>query len=133
MTKSGEQRLFQEIDPPQQLFRAILAHIEVARQRAARLRLALFGLTTLLSAFLLVPALQYAVSEFYTSGFYEYATLFISSLSGGYWKEVLYSLIDSTPSFALLLLASLISALFWSLRKVRSNARVVLTRETLPA
>jgi hypothetical protein len=81
---------------------------------------------------MLIPAVQYAVSEFYASGFYEYASLFFNSLSQGYWREVLYSLTDSLPSLALLILAVIGTALVWSLQQAHQNARIAFTSLALP-
>jgi len=133
MVTEGRAPLFQEIEPPQGLFRAILAHIELARRRAARVRLFAWGSLAFVSALALIPTVQYAASEFYASGFYEYASLFFDSLSRGYWKEIVYSLTDSLPSFALLLLAVTGIALVWSLRHARNDARLAFPDIALPA
>ncbi|MHB8660558.1 MAG: hypothetical protein ACYC75_01265 [Minisyncoccota bacterium] len=130
---SGNRPLFHEIEPPRELFPAILARIALARRRAARLRLAAFGTVALASALALIPVVQYAMSEFRTSGFYDYASLFFDSLSWSYWKELLYSLAVSVPSIALLLLVATGAALVWSLRQTNRNARIAFTRVTLPA
>jgi len=133
MGDNRDTQLFLEIDPPQGLFSAILARVAYERQRAARLRLAVFGTCTFVSTLMLIPAVQYAASEFYTSGFYEYASLFFDSLSRGYWQELLYSLTGSVPSFSLLLLASIGTTLVWSLRHTNRDARIAFTRLALPA
>ncbi len=132
MDSNRHSQLFQEIDPPQGLFPAILVRIAHERQRAARLRLAAFGTITFVSILMLIPAVQYALSEFYISGFYEYASLFFDGFSRGYWKELLYSLADSLPSLALLLLAIIGTALVWSLRHTNRDARIAFTRLALP-
>ena len=121
-------RLISELHPPDKLFSLILARIRHERHREARFRLVAFGTVTCISLLLLVPAVQYAMNEFYTSGFYEYATLFIDSLTNGYAKEVLYSLADSLPSLSLLILACIGSAFVWSLRRTNENARIVFGR-----
>jgi len=126
-------QLFREIDPPQGLFSTILARVAYERQCAARFRLAAFGTVTFVSVLMLIPAVQYALSEFYTSGFYEYASLFFDSLSRGYWQELLYSLADSLPSLSLLLLTIIGTAFVWSLRHTNRDARIAFTRLALPA
>ena len=122
------ERLFAEINPPQGLFSAILMRIAQERRRAARLQLAVFGTIIFVSVYMLIFAVQYALSEFYTSGFYEYASLFFDSLSQGYWHELLYSLTNALPSFSLLLIAFISAALVWSLKQVNRTARVAFTR-----
>ncbi|MDE1919138.1 MAG: hypothetical protein KGH56_00365 [Patescibacteria group bacterium] len=125
--------LFREIDPPHGLLPSVLARIAVARRRAARLRFAASGTLALVSVLILVPAVQYAASEFYASGFSDYASLFFDSLSGGFSRELLYSLLDSLPSLALLILASAAGALLWSLKRTNRDARIAFAPLSLPA
>lgn len=117
-----------ETEPPAELFSSILMRIALARRRAAQLRLTAFGTATLISVLLLVPAVQYAANEFYTSGFYDYASLFFDSFSHGYSGELLYSLADSLPSLALLLLIAIGATFAWSLLQTKQNARLAFTR-----
>lgn len=125
--------VLQEIEPPEALVSVILARVAHVRRNAARLRLATFGALALVSVAALVPAVQYAVSEFQTSGFYEYAALFFDSFSQGYWGEIFYSLANSLPSFALLLLLATGAVLLWSVWRVNRDARIAFTRRALPA
>ena len=118
---------------PDGLFSAILARIALARRRAARRELVVFGSIAFVSVLVLVPAIQYALNEFYTSGFYDYASLFFDSLARGYWRELLYSLADSLPSFALLFLFVTGATFVWSVVRAQQNARIVFTRFALPA
>ncbi len=124
--------LISEVEPPRELFPTILTRIAFARRRGARLRLVGFGMATGVSVLLLIPVVQYVLSEFYTSGFYDYASLFFDSLSRGYWQELLYSLIDSLPSFALLFLIVTSATFLWSVRQTQQNARIAFTRLVLP-
>ncbi|MFI5260664.1 MAG: hypothetical protein ACHQU0_02625 [Candidatus Paceibacteria bacterium] len=121
------------VEPPRELFSAILARIALARRRSAYLQLAAFGTTTFLSVLFLIAAVEYALNEFYTSGFYDYASLFFDSLSRGYWQEILYSLADSLPSFALLFLIVTATTFVWSARHTRQNARIAFTRSAVLA
>ncbi|MFH1236191.1 MAG: hypothetical protein V1685_04615 [Parcubacteria group bacterium] len=121
------------IQVPPGLFESVLERIALARRRAARIRLAAFGTVTFVSVLMLIPAVQYAINEFYTSGFYDYASLFLDGLSRGYWRELLYSLVDSLPSLPLLLLALLGTAFVWSVRYANRNVKVAFTRFASPA
>jgi hypothetical protein len=121
------------VEPPHELFSAILTRIALVRRRSAYLQLAAFGTATFISVLLFISAAEYALNEFYTSGFYDYASLFFDSLSRGYWQEILYSLADSLPSFALLFLIVTITTFVWSARHARQNARIAFTRVALPA
>jgi hypothetical protein len=123
--------LFQEIEPPHELLPAILVHIARERRRAARLQLGVFGTLSFVSALMLIPAVQYAIAEFSSSGFYEYASLLFDGFARGYWQEILYSLNNSLPSLALLILASVIAAGTWSLLQASRNARSAFARIAL--
>ena len=131
MVSNRNAPLIPGVEPPDGLLTAILTRIELARQRVARLRLVAFGTITFVSLVMLIPAVQYAMSEFYASGFYEYVSLFFNSLSQGYWREILYSLTDSLPSLALLILAVISITFVWSLQQVNRNVRIVFTRLAL--
>ena len=125
--------LFREIEPSAQLLPAILVRIARARQRAAQLQFAAFGSLGIVSAVMLVPVFQYAATEFGSSGFYEYASLFFDSISRGYWQEILYSLNNSLPSLALLLLSAVIATGAWSLFQAARNVRTAFTHVALGA
>ena len=118
-------RTLATIEPPQGLYAAVLARIDLAKRRAAQMRAGLFGFVALVSGALLVPALEYTSSQLYASGFYEYLSLLSSdhSLVLTYWREFGLSLIESLPSLALLLLLPTVVALVWSLARLVKNVR----------
>jgi len=133
MTTRPTPLLFQETEAPSGLLPAILARIALARRRTARFQLAAFGTVTFFSVLMFISAVRYTVGEFVASGFYDYASLFFDSLSRGYWREVLYSLTDSFPSFALLLLAAVSVACVWSVRRTNQSARIAFARVVVAA
>jgi hypothetical protein len=111
-----------EKEPPADLSGLILRRINRRRIRAARLRFGIFFGLSLVSISALAPALQYFVSEFYSSGFYNYVTLALSD-SGSiltYWKEFGFALADSFPTMAA---AAVFSALFVLLGSIRNLSR----------
>ena len=110
---------FSSIEPPASLLGAVLARIAHVRRRAARLRLATLGVLVTVSAAALVPAVSYTTHEFYTSGFYDYSALLFSdrSLALTYSRDMAFSLLESVPSLAVLLLLGFSIALIWSLRR----------------
>jgi hypothetical protein len=120
-----------EIEPPRGLYSAILTRISEARQRSARFRFVAFSALALISVVVLVPVAQYALSEFYASGFYEFASLFFDSVAQGYAGELLYSLVDALPSLALLLFASVGAVFVWSLTRASRDARLTFTRPVI--
>lgn len=123
--------LFEEAVPPSELYSAILLRIMRERRSTARVRLAVFGALTFVCVLLLIPAVGYAMSEFYTSGFYEYASLLFDSLSRGYSGELLYALADSLPSLSILLLTAIGAALVWFFIRAKRDVRIVFTRVPL--
>lgn len=123
--EEGLYRTLSTVEPPKGLYEAVMARIDTARRRAAQMRAGLFGMVALLSGALLVPALEYTMSQLYASGFYDYLSLILSdhSLVLTYWREFGLSLIESLPSLALLLLLPTIVALVWSLARLIKNVR----------
>lgn len=115
--------LISELEPPRSLYAAILSRIALERQRSARIQLVAFGAASFFTVLILIPSVQYALSEFYASGFYDYASLFFDSLSRGYWLEILYSLADSLPSLPILILIAVGGALAWSVRRTGQHVR----------
>lgn len=120
--------VFDEIDPPKGFCAMLLQKIAFARRRRARFRLAREGAVFFLSGLMLVPLAQYAGSEFYASGFYDYASLLFSDRSVlNSWQDFVYSLVESLPSVALLLLAAVTVALVWSLRRAIASSKLAFT------
>lgn len=122
---SGLYRTLDSIEPPQGLYRSVMARIELARRRQAQIRAGLFAVFACASGTLLVPVLEYTSGQLYASGFYEYLSLAFSdrTLVLTYWREFVLSLVESLPSLALVLLLPLAAALIFSLVKLFKNAR----------
>ena len=111
------------------LYHRVMERIALARQRAARIRTGLFGILAVVSGIALVPASQYAAEQFYASGFYDYLSLIISDRGFvfTYWQQFSFSLLESLPSLALLLLLPIAFALVYSLRRVVQTSRVAFS------
>ncbi len=118
-----------EEQAPQGLVRAICARIALARQQNARRKTLLLGIASIVFGISLVPAFQYAAGELYASGFYEYMSLIFSDsgLVLSVWRQFAFSLIESIPSLAILVLLALCGALGWSLRRAFINARTAFS------
>ena len=112
-------------EPPERLYGNILARIEREKIRAARIRFALLGTTALASVVALIPAYQYAASEFSQSGFSQYLSIVFSDsgIAVVYWKEFALTLAESAPVFGAAVLLSAILALFGSAALTIKNAR----------
>ena len=114
-----------DFEPPERLYGNILIRIEREKVRAARIRFAVLGTTALASIFVLIPAYQYAASEFAQSGFLQYFSVAFSD-SGIvfiYWKEFALTLAESAPVFGATILLSAIFALLGSFALTIKNAR----------
>ena len=119
----------QTVEPMPGLYHRVMERIALARQRAARIRTGLFGILAVVSGIALVPASQYAAEQFYASGFYDYLSLIISDRGFvfTYWQQFSFSLLESLPSLALLLLLPIAFALVYSLRRVVQTSRVAFS------
>lgn len=122
--------LFEQIDPPVGLCESILARVAFARRRSARVQLVLQTAVCFISGAALVPLAYSVGQEFYTSGFYDFASLFFSGDAGiisGTSHELLYSLLESLPAFAVLGTVAATVGLLWSLRRMIQNSKVAFT------
>ncbi len=121
--------VFKEIDAPAGLCEAVLGRIAHARQIHARNKAFWLGTVSLISGLTLVPALQYMNQELLVSGFYNYMSLAFSdsALVFSAWREFAFSLLESVPSIALLLVFVASIALIWSLRRTIINARIAFS------
>lgn len=115
---------FTETRAPQGLYARILERVAFARVRAARIRAGLLAGLSAVCALAYIPTIQYAIQEFHDSGFANYASLFFDATGRNYWKEILYSLAESLPSLAILLILAVGVALVWSLYRTVRNVRV---------
>jgi hypothetical protein len=118
------------VEPPQGLYAAIMARIELAARRGAPMGAGGFCALGLACGAVLVPVVQYTAQQFYASGFYDYLSLILSdhSLVLTYWREFGLSLLESLPSVALLLFLPIAVALAWSLVRLVKNARAGFVR-----
>ncbi len=109
---------------PPGLYEAVLARVEAARVRTARIQFALLGALSCVLTVLSVTAYQYAVAEAEASGFGSYLSLLFSDstlvLTS---RDFALSLVESLPSLAVLLLALATGALMWSTYRTVHSAR----------
>ncbi|MDQ5955224.1 MAG: hypothetical protein QG621_227 [Patescibacteria group bacterium] len=123
------QTVLDMLEPPAGLCGAVLSRIALARRRRARVRLAVDMCVFFISGALLVPLAQYAGSEIYTSGFYEFFSLLFSDrqLILSSWQEFAFILLEKLPSIAVLLILSATIVLVWSLRRAVLSSKVAFT------
>jgi hypothetical protein len=129
MTKN---KLLREFEHREGLHDRILSRIHTLRVRAARIRLILFGSVSLGAMIGTVPAYAYLAQESVQSGFNEYLTLMQTDadLLALYWKELLFTLIDSFPLVGTTLLLSALFLLLWTLPNTITAMRIIMREKT---
>lgn len=109
---------------PPGLYEATLAALTRARVRRARLQFALLSIASGALTLLCVESVRYFVAEAGASGFGSYLSLLMTNstllLTS---REFALTLLESLPSFALLLLLLLGFSLTWSLTRAARSAR----------
>jgi len=80
-----------------------------------------YELISLISFIGIIPAVIYIVNSFSNSGAYEYMTLVFSDIETLiYWKELMFSILESMPFLALALGLGILAIFLWSIfRTVR--------------
>jgi hypothetical protein len=124
--RSNSFRVTAKLTPPRELYDKILFRVEKERVRAARIRLALFGVTSFASFIALFPALQYATRGFYQSGSYEYLSLVFSDGTAllPYWKEFFFTILESMPVFEMATVLAVVYILLESVKLIVRNTPV---------
>jgi hypothetical protein len=127
------EKLFSRLEhqePPQSLLPSIIAAIAAKKRQAARLRLAIFGVFTLVSLVAMVPAIQYFIAEFSRSGFYNYLSLLFSdwNLALTYWNDFILSLAEALPVLALAAILGAVFGFLGSLRLAVNQIRLAFSR-----
>ena len=113
-------KLFQEAkyEPDTSLADGIWHAIVIRDKYMTQIKLWAFTFMGLASLIGLVPAFKELLSDFTQSGFYEYFSLLFSD--GGsmlsYWKEFVFSLVESLPTISIIFTLSLLFICFLSLR-----------------
>jgi len=131
--KKNYKQLFerlQSFEPPKALHANILARINVARTRAARIKSVLFGLTTVLSFAALIPAFTYLAQQFQQSGLYQYLSLIFSDgeVVLSYWQDYALSIVESIPFTEIIVFMTVLFVLLGSAKLVVKNIRIVFPR-----
>ncbi|MEN9614311.1 MAG: hypothetical protein RLZZ347_618 [Candidatus Parcubacteria bacterium] len=120
------------VNPPKGLQTRITARIRELEVRSIRIHLIAQSIGAIASLALLIPAYQFASTEWTQSEFGSYLSLILSdgSLALTYWKELLLSLGESAPLLSISALASTLvigmstlkasSHYLFSLQKIRT-------------
>ena len=113
------------VEPPQGLLAGILVRVHKEEKRRSRQKALLFGgsaVASLTATISLWSLLAHAATQ---SGFYHYISLLLSGDSAIYiyWRELMLSLVDSLPVFALLGFLSTVVFLVWSAAHTFTHTR----------
>ena len=114
------EKVFQKAkyEPEENLSKNIWATIVLSDRHATRIKLCTFSFTGLVSLIGLFPAFKILFGDLAHSGFYEYSSLIFSD--GGaiisYWREFIFSLLESLPIMSIIFSLALILILFLSLK-----------------
>lgn len=100
------------------LAESIWRKISFYNKRIFYFKIASFSFISLVSLIGLVPMFKILINDFAQSGFYEYLSLTFSNggLFSSYWKEFMFSLLESLPTISIVLLLIPVFIFFLSLR-----------------
>jgi hypothetical protein len=105
-------------EPSPSLVAVVWSGIIARDERIARIKLWLYTSVGFISLAGLIPAFKMLTNDLSQSGFYEYFSLIFSD--GGsilaYWKEFVFSLLESLPMVSIIFTFSLLFICFLSLR-----------------
>ena len=111
--------IFQSIkyEPNIELKDKIWRSLVLRNRRTTYLKMGFFSFFGIGSLLGLIPILKMLLSDFTQSGFYEYLSLAFSNggLFSSYWKEFVYSLIESLPTMSIIFSLVLLFIFFLSL------------------
>jgi hypothetical protein len=121
------------IEPRENLRDVVLLRINLEKRREAKIRLALTSATSLLSLIALVPVIQYFITEFSQSGFYQYLSILFSDGSSIllYWKELGLSLLESLPTLSITAVLVLVFILFATSKFIIQDSKVIFNKTQL--
>ena len=102
----------------QNLSENIWHSIVLQEKRAARIKLTLFSITSIVAFVGAFPVFKNLATQFAQSGFYEYASLAFSNASvlASSWKELAYSIAETLPVSNMLLSCVVVFVFFLSAR-----------------
>jgi len=115
-------KIFQNIlvNPENHLSKEIWRSL-VARENKKHLtKTIIYFSTVLVSLILLVPSILNLIDKFSLGGFSEYASLIFTdgSIIITYWKEFIFSILNSIPLMSFVLCSGLLLVLFVSIKKI---------------
>ena len=116
------------VEPPAGLYQSVLLAVKDRRKKDARSSIFFLSLTSVVSLVAIFPIFSYILNSFAQSGFYNYISLAFSGdivVLASYWKDLVFSLVESAPFMGIALLLSAVAVFLWSLNKIFKNVGVV--------
>lgn len=109
---------YKEAGVPEKLKESIILRVEKFERRIAILKASVSGVCSLAFFGALYSSIGMTISEMSTSGLYHYANLLITDFSdiGAFWRELLLSLVQSLPVFAVTITLLSLLAFIMSIR-----------------
>ncbi len=110
--------------PESSLSENIFNAISIKEKRNNNIKIWVYSVTGIFSLLGFFVLIRQLVSDFYSSGFYDYLSLMFSNSKAVYfWKEIILSMIESLPMTNLILSLSLVFLFVLSLRYMARNIR----------
>ena len=124
---------FNYIELPQDLECSILTKIEKIRRDEAVLRFGIQGSISVLSLLGIIKIGMFLWQSFIQTGFYSYLSLIFSDSSAIaiYWKEFVFSLVESLPILGVISLLIILTIFIWSSSKAIKDAKIMLIQRTV--
>lgn len=118
-----------DFELPKNLRNNVLLSIRSEEKRIAKRELAVSAFAAVASIGAIVASVEYAVTAFYQSSFYSYASLLLSDpdMVLRYWREFSLTLLESLPVIGIVCFLIAMFALLVSLRFLARNMRLGFT------
>jgi len=122
---SNRSQYFLSIEPSLGLKEKIIYRIEKETKQKALFAFVFGGLTSLTSVLAMVYSLVLIVKDYYISGLSEYVSLIFSDSSTilSFWKEFIFSVVESLPFLTMTLTLFSLWIFVWSIKYIFSNLR----------
>lgn len=115
------------VEPPGHMLGAILGRIQTIKRRRAIARFVAGASSAVFSIITLLWGLQYLIVDMARSGFFNFSSLVFSD--GGailaYWRDFLFSLVESMPAFGMIIVLTALFAFGLSLSIMAQNTQAI--------
>ena len=122
----SKEQYFLSIEPSIGLKENIIYRIEKEANKMAIFTFVFGGITSLTSVLVMIYSSILIIKDYYVSGLSEYISLIFSDSSVilGFWKEFIYSVVESLPFITITLVLLSLLGFVWSLKYMFSNLKM---------